>query len=121
MLNECYRSLTSPAAATSKPVCILDFRVPAGAFDVNVTPDKRKASAPRPQCFSTSIGWCRPCCSIALIQVMLQGERQVLEALEQALRALWEPSRFTYRQAAPVLGASSGRGLRVPSGVCAVC
>jgi DNA mismatch repair ATPase MutL len=25
-----------------KPACILDIRVPAGTFDVNLTPDKRE-------------------------------------------------------------------------------
>eukprot|EP00887_Chlorella_sp_A99_P005158 scaffold40.g5158.t1 len=45
VLNETYRSLSSPAAATSKPMAVLDFRLPPDSFDVNVTPDKRKEKA----------------------------------------------------------------------------
>lgn len=45
-------------------------RLPSDAYDVNVTPDKRK--------------------------VMLHKESQAMTFLQQSLLALWEPSRFTY-------------------------
>ncbi|PRW39172.1 mismatch repair endonuclease PMS2 [Chlorella sorokiniana] len=69
-LNECYRSLSSPAAAASKPMAVVDFRLPPDTFDVNVTPDKRK--------------------------VFLHAEKKVLAAFTEGLQALWEPSRNTY-------------------------
>lgn len=60
------RSLSS-AAITAKPIAVLNFVLPAGAFDVNVTPDKRR--------------------------VLLQRESEVVEGLGRALGKLWEPSR----------------------------
>ncbi|KAI7836307.1 hypothetical protein COHA_009815 [Chlorella ohadii] len=69
-LNECYRALSSPAAAASKPMAVVDFRLPPDTYDVNVTPDKRK--------------------------VFLHAEKKVLAALTEGLQALWEPSRNTY-------------------------
>jgi DNA mismatch repair protein PMS2 len=45
-------------------------RLPPNAYDVNVTPDKRK--------------------------VFIHSEAAVLEAFLKGLHALWEPSRFTY-------------------------
>ncbi|KAL4438704.1 hypothetical protein ABPG77_006308 [Micractinium sp. CCAP 211/92] len=69
-LNETYRSLSSPAAASSKPMAVVDFRLPTDSYDVNVTPDKRK--------------------------VFLHAEKKILEAFQQGLAALWEPSRYTY-------------------------
>ncbi|PSC67581.1 DNA mismatch repair PMS1 isoform X3 [Micractinium conductrix] len=69
-LNDTYRSLSSPAAAACKPIAVVDFRLPTDAYDVNVTPDKRK--------------------------VFLHAEKKILEAFKQGLEGLWEPSRFTY-------------------------
>ena len=40
-VNEAFRALSSSAAATSRPMAVLDFRLPKDAYDVNVTPDKR--------------------------------------------------------------------------------
>ena len=54
-----------------KPAYILNFILPPGTFDVNVTPDKR--------------------------QVLLTDEHRVLEALREATKSLWEPSRYTYK------------------------
>ena len=54
-----------------KPAFILDLRLPPGAYDVNMSPDKR--------------------------EVLLVGESGILEALRSALHALWEPSRRTFR------------------------
>ena len=54
-----------------KPAYILNFMLPPGTFDVNVTPDKR--------------------------QVLLIDEHRVLEALREATKSLWESSRYTYK------------------------
>ena len=70
IVNEVFRSLSSSAVATSRPMAVLDFRVSRDALDVNVTPDKRK--------------------------VFLHDEKTVLEVLQQGLADLWEPSRSTY-------------------------
>jgi DNA mismatch repair protein PMS2 len=70
VLNESFRALSSPAAAASRPMAVLDFRLPRDAYDVNVTPDKRK--------------------------VFLHAEHAAMTALQQGLSALWEPSRSRY-------------------------
>jgi DNA mismatch repair protein PMS2 len=70
VLNESFRALSSPAAAASRPMAVLDFRLPRDAYDVNVTPDKRK--------------------------VFLHAEHAAMTALQQGLAALWEPSRSRY-------------------------
>ncbi|KAH7624931.1 hypothetical protein Ndes2526B_g00302 [Nannochloris sp. 'desiccata'] len=70
VLNESFRSLSSPAAAASRPMAILDFQLPRDSYDVNVTPDKRK--------------------------VFLHAEHAAMTALQQGLSALWEPSRSRY-------------------------
>ncbi|KAI3431618.1 hypothetical protein D9Q98_004667 [Chlorella vulgaris] len=70
VLNDTYRSLGSPATAASKPMAVVDFRLPTDSYDVNVTPDKRK--------------------------VFLHAEQRIMAAFQQGLQALWEPSRNTY-------------------------
>lgn len=70
VLNEAFKSLSSPAAATSKAMAVLDFKLPRDAYDVNVTPDKRK--------------------------VMLHKEQDTMAFFQQSLVSHWEPSRYTY-------------------------
>lgn len=84
-LNEGYRSLSSSAgtAAHAKPMAILNFIMPTDAYDVNITPDKRK--------------------------IFLHHEGEIVESFSKALMELWEPSRarYTIKDALGVL-ASSG-------------
>jgi DNA mismatch repair protein PMS2 len=70
VLNESFRALSSPAAAASRPMAVLDFQLPRDSYDVNVTPDKRK--------------------------VFLHAEHAAMTALQRGLSALWEPSRSRY-------------------------
>lgn len=69
-LNEVYRSLGSPATADARPAAVLDLRLPPDAYDINLAPDKR--------------------------QVALHDEPALLQGFQEALRAHYEPSRFTF-------------------------
>ena len=71
-MNELYRSFasTTSGAANQCPFAVLDFRMPPDAYDVNVTPDKRK--------------------------VLLHDEDGVLRAARAAIEAVYAPSRYTY-------------------------
>jgi len=86
-LNETYRSLSSSAvsAAGSRPTAIIDVQLPTDAYDVNVTPDKRK--------------------------VFLHEEKMLVREFKNGLLRLWEPSRFTYgvNDALGVTGGGGGR------------
>ena len=70
VLNETYRTLSSAAITASRPMAVIDFQVARDAYDVNVTPDKRK--------------------------IFLHEEKLMLEQFQTALLKLWEPSRNTY-------------------------
>lgn len=71
LLNETFRNLSSAAVAgTARPMAFLNIELPSNAYDVNVTPDKRK--------------------------VFLHNEPQVLKFLQEGLERLWEPSRSQY-------------------------
>ena len=52
------------------PIVVLDVKLPAGSYDVNVTPDKRT--------------------------VFMGAEKALLDGLRAGLERLWEPSRNTY-------------------------
>lgn len=65
-LNEAWRAFEM----RHKPAYILDLRLPAGTFDVNVNPDKR--------------------------EVFLTEEVTVLANLKEGLLRLWEPTRNTF-------------------------
>jgi len=71
-MNELYRAFasTTSGAANQCPFAVLDFRMPPDAYDVNVTPDKRK--------------------------VLLHDEDGVLRAARAAIEAVYAPSRYTY-------------------------
>ena len=78
-LNEVYRTFN----AAQFPAAVLDFRLPTDAYDVNVTPDKRR--------------------------VMLHAEDELLSALHDALTAAYEPSRGTLAVGqAALAGGKSG-------------
>ena len=66
LLNELYRAF----CPNQFPVAVLDFRLPTDAYDVNVTPDKRK--------------------------VLMHAEDALLHATRAALQTAYEPSRYTY-------------------------
>ena len=70
--NEVYRSLSSVGGDQAKhcPVVVLDVKLPAASYDVNVTPDKRT--------------------------VFMGAEKALLDGLRAGLEHLWEPSRNTY-------------------------
>ena len=72
--NETYRQYNQTTSGTPFPCVVLDFRLPTDAYDVNVTPDKRK--------------------------VLLHGESKVLAGLRGALEKIWSPSVYTYAVAA---------------------
>ena len=77
ILNETFRAY---APSGGFPTAILDFRLPENAYDINVTPDKRK--------------------------VLLHDEDAVFKAARDAIEAMYEPSRYTYA----VGQAEGGRG-----------
>jgi len=76
VVNETYRSF-NPSQA---PMVVFDLQLPTDAYDVNVTPDKRK--------------------------VLLHDEDAVFKAARDAIEAMYEPSRYTYA----VGQAEGGRG-----------
>ncbi|ACO69396.1 DNA mismatch repair protein-MLH2/PMS1/Pms2 family, partial [Micromonas commoda] len=78
--NETYRQYNQTTSGTPFPCVVLDFRLPTDAYDVNVTPDKRK--------------------------VLLHGESKVLAGLRGALEKIWSPTAYTYAVAAA--GAADG-------------
>ena len=65
-VNELYRAFCPGQC----PMAVLDFKMPTDAYDVNVTPDKRK--------------------------VMLHDEDALLRAARAAIETVYEPSRYTY-------------------------
>lgn len=65
-LNECWRQYEMG----HKPAAILNFALPHGTFDVNVSPDKR--------------------------EVLIIAEGALLDAFKAGLHAIWEPSRRTF-------------------------
>ena len=69
-LNELYRAFCATTSANNCPTAVLDFQMPTDAYDVNVTPDKRK--------------------------VFLHDEDAVLRAARAAIEAVYAPSRYTY-------------------------
>ena len=70
--NEVYRSLSSVGGDQAQhcPIVVLDVKLPAASYDVNVTPDKRT--------------------------VFMGAEKALLDGLRAGLERLWEPSRNTY-------------------------
>ena len=68
--NETYRQYNQTTSGTPFPCVVLDLRLPTDAYDVNVTPDKRK--------------------------VLLHGESKVLAGFRAALEKIWSPSGYTY-------------------------
>jgi len=74
VVNETYRSF-NPSQA---PMVVFDLQLPTDAYDVNVTPDKRK--------------------------VMLHVEQDLLARLKEALLQMFEPSRYTF-SVTPAMGA----------------
>ncbi|TYZ68801.1 hypothetical protein PybrP1_005217 [[Pythium] brassicae (nom. inval.)] len=65
-LNEVWRQFEMK----QKPACVLNFLLPLGEYDVNVTPDKR--------------------------ETFLKHEAEVIEAFKLQLNKLYEPSRGTF-------------------------
>ena len=65
-ISELYRAF----CPNQCPMAVLDFKMPTDAYDVNVTPDKRK--------------------------VMLHDEDALLRAARAAIETVYEPSRYTY-------------------------
>ena len=82
-LNETYRAFCATTTANQCPFAVLDFRMPPDAYDVNVTPDKRK--------------------------VLLHDEDSVLRAARAAVEAVYAPSRYTYDVGRIVPGVSEDR------------
>ncbi|XP_024514860.1 DNA mismatch repair protein PMS1 [Selaginella moellendorffii] len=66
LLNELYKSFNSQ----QYPMAVLNFRLPTTAYDVNVTPDKRK--------------------------LFLHSESSFMDGLRNALGNLYAPSKYTY-------------------------
>jgi len=62
------RSLSSPATAGCKAVCVVNIQVAPEFVDVNVTPDKRS--------------------------VMIQQESDLLELLRTGLEDVWDPAKW---------------------------
>ncbi|BDA44213.1 probable mismatch repair endonuclease PMS2 [Coccomyxa sp. Obi] len=69
-LVETYRTYTSCGNATNiRPAAFIDIRLPKDRYDINVTPDKRKA--------------------------LIHQEQSLLEAFQNALMRVWEPARVS--------------------------
>ncbi|EFJ28941.1 hypothetical protein SELMODRAFT_171139 [Selaginella moellendorffii] len=66
LLNELYKSFNSQ----QYPMAVLNFRLPTTAYDVNVTPDKRK--------------------------LFLHSESSFMDGLRNALGNLYAPNKYTY-------------------------
>ena len=54
-----------------KPAFVLDFVLPPGKFDINITPNKR--------------------------EVFLVDEASLTTSLRSALEKIWEPTRYTFK------------------------
>ena len=76
--------------AKHKPALVLDLRLAPGAFDVNVTPDKR--------------------------EILLAAEPAITRSLRAALDALWAPSRNSFALAQVRRSGGSGGGSSGSSG-----
>ena len=68
-LNELYRNFVV-GTSNNCPFALLDFKLPPDAYDVNVTPDKRK--------------------------VLLHDEQALLKTARQVVEEMYAPSRYTY-------------------------
>ncbi|KAH7472117.1 DNA mismatch repair protein PMS1 [Phytophthora ramorum] len=66
MLNEVWRQYEMK----QKPACVLNFHLPLGDYDVNVTPDKR--------------------------ETFVKHEAEIIDAFKRGLNTLYEPSRGTF-------------------------
>eukprot|EP00300_Choanocystis_sp_HF-7_P004889 c13763_g1_i2.p1 GENE.c13763_g1_i2~~c13763_g1_i2.p1 ORF type:complete len:547 (+),score=92.21 c13763_g1_i2:390-2030(+) len=85
-INAVYRSFFSNTSS-HMPVLFLNVKVPTDAFDVNVTPDKRK--------------------------VFLHNEDELCELIKQTLETMYQPSRFTYSsESSPSLLSNSSPSSR---------
>ncbi|KDO31448.1 hypothetical protein SPRG_04063 [Saprolegnia parasitica CBS 223.65] len=71
-----------------KPACFIDFGLPNGCFDVNVTPDKR--------------------------ETFIKEEVAVMEALREELLALYEPTRGTFHVQSLLSSASQAPSFTAP-------
>ena len=89
VLNEAYRGLSSVGGTQAQhfPIAVLDISLPEGTFDVNVTPDKRT--------------------------VFVGSEKALVDALRDALLALWEPSRYTFSVQPTLPSREGGSGERM--------
>lgn len=74
VLNEVWRRYEMK----QKPACILNIKVPAGTFDVNLTPDKR--------------------------EIVLSQESMMLDALREEIDLLYAPSRYTFQVSQAING-----------------
>ena len=85
IINETWRSCLSAISSTSRPMAILDFRLPTDAYDINITPDKRR--------------------------FMLQKEKMLLSLVQQGLMAVWEKSKskFVINDALGLIGEQNQR------------
>jgi DNA mismatch repair protein PMS2 len=83
-VNELYRAFCPGQC----PMAVLDFKMPTDAYDVNVTPDKRK--------------------------VMLHDEDALLRAARAAIETVYEPSRYTYAvgEGATTTTTDAGAGVK---------
>ncbi|KAG2486047.1 hypothetical protein HYH03_015254 [Edaphochlamys debaryana] len=85
IVNDCFKSLSSPAhAASSRAMAVLAVGIASEEVDVNVTPDKRR--------------------------VFMAAEERLCARLQEALQALWEPSRCTYAVNQPTAAGGMGTG-----------
>eukprot|EP00892_Ulva_mutabilis_P000642 jgi/Ulvmu1/10579/UM065_0033.1 len=89
ILNDTYRSLSSPATAGCKAVCAINIQAASELVDVNVTPDKRS--------------------------IMIQQESELLELLRAGLEHVWDPSKW---QSTPSMSQAQ-YALAVPLVCCA--
>eukprot|EP00698_Gefionella_okellyi_P015149 TRINITY_DN425_c0_g1_i1.p1 TRINITY_DN425_c0_g1~~TRINITY_DN425_c0_g1_i1.p1 ORF type:complete len:850 (-),score=207.53 TRINITY_DN425_c0_g1_i1:49-2520(-) len=84
-INEVYRMFSK----FQYPMFVLDFTLPAGSFDVNVTPDKRK--------------------------VFIHGEAAIVDALKDELCRLYEPQQRTFVDGADSRMSKAGSGGSIAS------
>ncbi|RLN90232.1 hypothetical protein BBJ28_00014544 [Nothophytophthora sp. Chile5] len=94
-LNEVWRQYEMK----QKPACVLNFQLPLGDYDVNVTPDKRETFIKRVRAHPDAyFVFTRVGCLVlsCLRRTTMFQEAQIVDAFKTSLNKVYEPSRGTF-------------------------